>query len=124
MIPLRVRAMILFGACLFMASCELRNSFSTDVVYTRGDSTFARASALMLRYQCFDCHAWSSYSSDSDYLADHEVSRNVIPGNGAASNFYKLIRGQGDEGGGVMPPSGPMMTEEEALVIKQWIDEM
>ena len=109
----------LVSTAFLLQSCFLNttNSVSGDRAIAEGIPHLA----VMSSAGCFTCHAtWSDYSTDAEWL--ESLPSEFIPGNADNSDFYKRIIG----GVGVseMPPSGELMSDDDAAVIALWINSM
>ena len=85
---------------------------------------FARDVAPVFRRNCVGCHGAAQQQGgmrlDRKSSVVRPFSRRVVPGSSANSFVY--LRIAGPEFGMRMPPTGPMRTEEIA-VVKAWIDQ-
>lgn len=76
----------------------------------------------ILQKNCANCHtssihaAWTTYATDAQWL--EAGNSRVIAGNADASTIISKLKNYG----GNMPDQAPELTDEEAQVLKDWID--
>src|SRR5215472_6318700 len=109
---------VTFGIVLLAAGVQAQ---------TAGKVDFARDIQPLFRDHCYSCHGPTVQTNNFrlDRRRDSMPNRvgangaRIIPGHAANSRVYLRIIGQA---GLQMPPTGPLTTEQIALV-KTWIDE-
>jgi len=88
---------------------------------------FAADVAPILEEHCWWCHNPRKFSGEYDMtsgealIAGGETGRAVREGNARRSRFMHLIVARGDEW--KMPPDGARLTDEEAAVLRTWIEQ-
>lgn len=107
------------GMGFLLPSCfvSTRNSFSGDEALL-GSEPYK---IVLNGNGCFNCHnPWAAFQTDAEWR--NALGDEFIAGDGTNSAFYRRIIGA--SGVGRMPPTGALMADDDAAVIREWIDAM
>ena len=91
----------------------------------KGSAAFAKVEPILRKYSCFDCHhskeSGKEAKADLDFAFPATTKTFLIPNQPGNPSTTRLILAITPGAGRPMPPNGPMISDAEVEVIKEWI---